>query len=509
MMSRDGAPRAKEIVDAVTAIAPQCIEASTTANADQTAGVRNLGWCLGSPRRNGPLGSPQYPLPDRLRATLSAPRPWVQALPSAAEDLDRDVGDLGRRAAHPYAPGLERLGLRGRGPLRAGDDRARVAHGLPGRRGGACDVPDHGLGDMLADVLGGLLLGRAADLAAHDDQLGLVVGLEELDDVDERAARHRVATDPDDRRVAEAALRQLVADLVGQRARARDHADVALLEEGRRDDPDIRLARGQDARAVGTDQANGRPLGAQEVVDAQLVVGGDALGDADHRLDAGVGGLEDRVGRERRRHEDHRRVRVGLGDGVVEGVEDRDALDVLAALAGRHAGDHFGAVALVVERVERALATGDAGDAELRVAADDDAHRASSTTFSAASFIVDAGTTLGRFAAGPIRRPAASFVPSSRTTKGTCGSSWRNASTRPLATSSQRVIPPKMLNSTALTLGSERMTSTALVIASAFEPPPASRKFAGLPPYWATTSSVLITSPAPLPRIPTSPSSLT
>ena len=51
-------------------------------------------------------------------------------------------------------------------------------------------------------------------------------------------------------------------------------------------------------------------------------------------------------------------------------------------------------------------------------------------------------------------------------------------------------MPPKMLNSTALTFGSERITSTALVIASAFEPPPASRKFAGAPPAWATTSSV-------------------
>ena len=79
----------------------------------------------------------------------------------------------------------------------------------------------------------------------------------------------------------------------------------------------------------------------------------------------------------------------------------------------------------------------------------------------------------------------------------------------PLATSSQRVIPPKMLNSTAVTLGSERMTSTALVISSAFEPPPASRKLAGRPPAWATTSSVDITRPAPLPRMPTLPSSFT
>jgi hypothetical protein len=101
------------------------------------------------------------------------------------------------------------------------------------------------------------------------------------------------------------------------------------------------------------------------------------------------------------------------------------------------------------------------------------------------------------------------LVPSSRTTKGTVGLIWSNASISPRATSSQRVMPPKMLNSTAVTFASERMTSTAWVIASALEPPPASRKFAGLPPAWATTSSVDITSPAPLPRMPTLPSSLT
>ena len=80
---------------------------------------------------------------------------------------------------------------------------------------------------------------------------------------------------------------------------------------------------------------------------------------------------------------------------------------------------------------------------------------------------------------------------------------------RPRATSSQRVIPPKMLKRTAVTDSLARMTSTALVTSSACEPPPASRKFAGLPPASATTSSVDITSPAPLPRMPMLPSSFT
>ena len=79
----------------------------------------------------------------------------------------------------------------------------------------------------------------------------------------------------------------------------------------------------------------------------------------------------------------------------------------------------------------------------------------------------------------------------------------------PLAISSQRVIPPKMLKRIAFTLRSEVITSSASTIASAFEPPPASRKFAGLPPAWATTSSVDMQSPAPLPRMPMLPPSFT
>ncbi len=110
---------------------------------------------------------------------------------------------------------------------------------------------------------------------------------------------------------------------------------------------------------------------------------------------------------------------------------------------------------------------------------------------------------------GSSARPSLSLVPSRRTTKGTSGSICSKASIRPRATSSQRVMPPKMVTSTAVTFASERITSAALVIASAFDPPPASRKFAGLPPACATTSSVDMTSPAPLPRMPTLPSSFT
>ena len=84
----------------------------------------------------------------------------------------------------------------------------------------------------------------------------------------------------------------------------------------------------------------------------------------------------------------------------------------------------------------------------------------------------------------------------------------------PLATSSQAVIPPKTFTNTALTSGSPRMISSPLAITSADAPPPMSRKFAGFTPpnsspAYATTSSVDMTRPAPLPMMPTWPSSLT
>ena len=85
----------------------------------------------------------------------------------------------------------------------------------------------------------------------------------------------------------------------------------------------------------------------------------------------------------------------------------------------------------------------------------------------------------------------------------------------PFATASQAVMPPKTLTNTLFTCASEMMISSPFAITSALAPPPMSRKFAGLgapansSPAYATTSRVLITRPAPLPMMPTLPSSLT
>ena len=91
-------------------------------------------------------------------------------------------------------------------------------------------------------------------------------------------------------------------------------------------------------------------------VDERLVLGRDVLGDADDEADAGLGGLEDRGRRAARRHGDEAGVRAGRVDRLGDGVEDRDALDVLAALARGDAGDDLRAVGAVAQPVEAALA---------------------------------------------------------------------------------------------------------------------------------------------------------
>ncbi len=84
---------------------------------------------------------------------------------------------------------------------------------------------------LVAQELRGVFLGRAADLADHDDRVGLVVGQEQLEHVDELGALHRIAADADRGGLAEAFLRGLEHRLIGQRAGARDDAHRAALED--------------------------------------------------------------------------------------------------------------------------------------------------------------------------------------------------------------------------------------------------------------------------------------
>src|ERR1700722_1533864 len=197
--------------------------------------------------------------------------------------------------------------------------------------------------------------------------------------------------------------------------------------------------------------------------------------------------------------------------GVGNRVEDRKSQVHQSALARRHATNHLGSVIDGRLRVETGLASGEALKQYSRVLIYQDAHAftplAAWTTFSAASRIPSATVKLKPDVL-KISCPFSTLVPSIRTTTGAVTFNSRAAFTTPVASTSQRRMPPKILMSTAFTPASESKIRNAFLICSAFAPPPTSRKFAGLPPAYFTMSMVAIARPAPFTMQAMSPSSL-
>ena len=109
-----------------------------------------------------------------------------------------------------------------------------IAPACPMRRPRGADKPGDVADDRLRHVVArpqrrlGLL--RAADLADHHHGIGLVVLLEALQHVDERAAVDRIAANADARAHADSERLHLRRGLVAERARARDDAHAALRD---------------------------------------------------------------------------------------------------------------------------------------------------------------------------------------------------------------------------------------------------------------------------------------
>ena len=103
-------------------------------------------------------------------------------------------------------------------------------------------------------------------------------------------------------------------------------------------------------------------------------MGRDALGDADDLRHARLGGLENRLGRKARRHDYERCIRTLVLHGIGHRVVNRNTLDVLPGTARRDARNDIGAVVAVAQRVEGALAAGDALDNQARFLRGNDGH---------------------------------------------------------------------------------------------------------------------------------------
>src|SRR5882672_2125678 len=411
--------------------------------------------------------------------------------------------------------------------LAARDDRARMPHPLARGRGDAGDEADHGLFHVHLHPARGVLLVAAADLADHDHGVGPGIVVEELQHLDVLDAVHRVAADADAGGLPEAELHQLADRLVGQRARARHHADAPFLVDVTGHDADLDLVGRDQAGAIRPDEPSALPL--HLVLGADHVAHRDALGDADHEVEVGLDRLVDRLSGERRRHVDHRDVGAGLLFGFPDGREDRDALVGFSGFLRVDAGDvAVPAVRVLLAHlgVEHPGLAGDALGHHPGVLVDEDGHQrllafffgpdfldvlfitlfafffvlgfgfafglafftfaffpppAAATTFLPASAMLLA-EMIGRPDSERIFLPRSTLVPSRRTTSGTRRLTCFAAATTPAAITSHFMMPPKMLTSIAFRCGMRSMILKASVTFSVVAPPPTSRKFAGDPP---------------------------
>lgn len=224
-------------------------------------------------------------------------------------------------ACHDDARPLQRVDLVLGTALAARNDGTSVAHATTRGRSETGDERDHRLGldalVVLQQVFGGLLLSNSADLADHDDALGLGIAQEDLQAVDEVGAVEGVAADAHAQRLAQTDLGGLVHGLVGEGARPRHDSDAAPLVDVAGHDADLAALRGDDAGAVGADQT-ALALTQQRVFDADHVVLGDALSDAHNQSHLGLHRLHDRLGRTRRRHVDDGDVAFGRILGLLD-----------------------------------------------------------------------------------------------------------------------------------------------------------------------------------------------
>ena len=207
----------------------------------------------------------------------------------------------------------------------------------------------------------------------------------------------------------------------------------------------------------------------EHALDLDHVADRNALGDADDQLDAGVGRF---AGSRRPRTAAARRSTLAFGAGRLhrfgDGIEDRQAEMRRAALAGRDAADHLGAIVDACSAWNVPLLAGKALADDLRVLVDEDRHCAQ-------AFLGRRDDLLGRIGqvVGRDDVEAAVARASSCRARRWCLRAARRAALQarlpsprrstPSAITSHFMMPPKMLTRMPLTLGSAVMILNAAV----------------------------------------------
>src|SRR5579864_2362757 len=384
-----------------------------------------------------------------------------------------------------------------------------MTHAASRRRRLPGDKRNHRLLHMLFYIGSRGLFRVAANFADHNDRVRFLIFIEQFQRVDKVCPDDRISADPDRRRLANAALRQLEHGFVRQRARARHNADVSFFMNMSGHNADLGFAGRNDSRTIRPNQSR-LAFDLQVFIRPNHIQNRNAFRDANDQRHFGIDGFQQRVGRELRRNKNNRGVGAGLFFGFRHCIKDRPAFMRGAAFARRHAANNVGAVSRAGLGVERAFSSGNSLDDQPRGFIYKNRHYrppAAATTFSAASFIVSA-TWKFRPEFFRISRPCSTLVPSSRSTSGNFRFVAFAAWTTPSASVSTRRMPPKILIRIAFTFLSLSRISNAWPICSAFAPPPTSKKFAGDPPAYLMMSMVAMASPAPFTRQAMLPSSL-
>src|SRR5262249_35343342 len=123
-----------------------------------------------------------------------------------------------------------------------------------------------------------------------------VLGFKRLGGSGGRGAEKGTTADTDRRRLAQTERRQLSDCFVSQRSGTRDDADVSFAMNVTRHDPDLALARRDDAGTVGSNQAS--RLAAQVLSYFHHVECRNTFSDTNHHRDARISRFHPRVSRE-------------------------------------------------------------------------------------------------------------------------------------------------------------------------------------------------------------------
>ena len=260
-----------------------------------------------------------------------------------------------------------------------------MAHLLAFGGGETGDVGDDRLGHVLLGPCGGVLFGESADLADHHDGLGVGVGFECLQRLQQRRADDRIAAGPEAR--GEPDVGQLAHELVGEGAGLGNQSKRTAPDDAVGDDAqvDAWVAEGDEAGAIRSDDAHAP--GEREFDEIRGIGHWNAFGDDHDEFDAGFDCFDHGGLGELRRHEHHAGLGAGGFTGISAGGEHGDIGvgatlgtgegDVHPGLARIHAADDIGAGLEHARRMGHALMAGHALDDD-RSAVFDEQHQRTS-----------------------------------------------------------------------------------------------------------------------------------